>query len=113
MIFAIPLLVSCAVSIWFCYWSTSVFKRLCTRPCRIACFATPFALAIPLLIFSGRSLAPLYDAFAGSDPFDLLGEAMGEFVVALAMVETVFTLLFMVLIDELSKLNGRRAISSK
>jgi hypothetical protein len=111
MIFAIPLLVSCAVAVWFCYWSTSVFVGLRTRPCRVVCFATPVLLAVPALTFSDAILVPLYESMPSFLFFSWLGEATGEFVVTLAMIETIFTLLIMSLVNELSKLGGRRAAS--
>jgi hypothetical protein len=112
MLFAIPLLVSSALSIWFCYWSTGVFAGLRNRPCRIACFATPVALSGLMLTFSGIILDPLYEAMP-SLVFNRLGGTTGEFIIALAILETVFTLLIAALVGEISRFSGSRPIRQK
>lgn len=113
MTYAIPLLVSCAISIWFCYWSISVYPGLRSRSCRIACFAIPVSLAAPLLVFSDTILAPLYDAMPLPLFFVWLGGATGEFIITLAIIETLVTLLVVALLGEKSKPNGQHMISQK
>jgi hypothetical protein len=113
MIYAIPLLVSCAVSIWFCYWSTSVFTGLRSRPCRLACFATPIAIAVLLLVFPETLLEPLYLMMPEPLFFSWLGGATGEFVITLAILQTVFALLTAALVNELLKLRGGSGLRHK
>jgi hypothetical protein len=113
MIYAIPLLVSCAISIWFCYWSTGVFATLRNRPCRIACFATPVVLAALLLTFADALLDPLYEAMPAPLLFNWLGGATGEFIIALAILETVFALLVTALVSEFLKVRARNVLRQK
>lgn len=113
MILAIPLFVSCAISIWFCYWSSGVFVGLRSRPCRIACFATPLAIAVLFLCFSEAILVPLYQAMPAPLLFNWLGGAAGEFIIAIAIIETVFTLLIMALVSELLKARASSVLRHK
>jgi len=110
MIFAIPLLVFCAVSMWFCYWSTDVIPGLRGRPCRVACFATSIAIAVLLLIFPETLLGPLYGLMPEPLFFSWLGGATGELVIAFAMLQTVFALLIAALVSEILKLRGGRVL---
>ena len=113
MIIAIPLLVSCAISIWFCYWSTGVFADLRSRPCRIACFATPLTISALFLCFSDAILIPLYLDMPSSVFFAWLGGATGEFIIALAILETVLALLITALVSELLKVRARSVLRHK
>ncbi len=113
MMYAIPLLVSCAVSIWFCYWSTDVLTGFHSRPCRVACFATPITIAVLLLVFPGTLLDPLYRMMPEPLSFSWLGGATGEFVIALAILQTVFALLIVALVNELLKLRGASVLRHK
>jgi hypothetical protein len=103
MIYAIPLLVSCAISACFCYFSTSVYPSLRSQACRIACVASPFAIAALLLGFHDVLLDPLGEVMPGSPLFVFMGGETGELIIALAVMETAFSLLVTALVSEFSK----------
>ncbi len=112
MIYAIPLLVSCAFSACFCYFSTSVYPSLRSRACRIACVTTPFVIAA-MLLGSGEVLLDwLWEVMPGSPLFDFMGGATGELIIALAVVETALSLLVTALVSEFSKSPKRSPLES-
>jgi len=103
LIYAIPLLVSCAISACFCYFSTSVYPSLRGRACRIACVATPILFAAMLLGSGDVILDWLWEVMPGSPLFDFMGGTTGELIIALAVVETALSLLVTALVSEFSK----------
>lgn len=90
-----------------------MFPPLRNRPCRVACFATPLVITALFLVLSGAILSPLYEMMPVPLFFNWLGGGTGEFIIALAILETVFALLMTALVSEVLKARSRTVLRHK
>jgi len=98
MIYAIPLVVSCFLALWFCYWITNVFSSLDNRPCRVACLTCPVLLAGFVITFQDLVLSPFGEFMEGS-PLPL-GRQTAILAISFAVLLIVSTLLITTLIGQ-------------
>jgi hypothetical protein len=105
MIYAIQLVGSCFLAMWFCYWATGAFSSLHNRECRIACLSCPVLLSLLLIAFPDVLLNPLGDL---TGVFHLSpGRQGATLVIAVAMFLIICTLLITSLVGQLRLLRHR------